>query len=105
MLESVFSVNLTLQTRLTGLVQDRTAGPVPLGPPPTGFSVVSSPGADANPATPIHVVVTANEVNHLHGTGPLVQRIFKNRRNIFSIRARNDWGGHDFGDRSEERRV
>jgi hypothetical protein len=44
------------------------------------------------------VVVTANEVNHLHGTGPLVQRIFKDQRNIFSIRARNDWGVQDFGD-------
>jgi hypothetical protein len=43
-------------------------------------------------------VVTANEVNHLHGTGPLVQRIFKDQPNIFSIRARNDWGIHDFGD-------
>src|ERR1035438_3264789 len=98
MLESVFSVNRALRTRLAGLLQDRTAGLVPPEPAPAGFSVVSSPDADANPATPIHVVVTANEVNHLHGTGPLVQRIFKNRRNIFAIRARNDWGVHDFGD-------
>jgi hypothetical protein len=99
MLESVFSLNRILRTHLAGLVQERDAGLLPQEPPPSsGFSVVASPGADTDSATPIHVVVTANEVNHLHGTGPLVQRIFKNRRNIFSIRARNDWGVHEFGD-------
>ena len=46
----------------------------------------------------VDVVVTTTEINALHGTGPLIQRIFRNRRNIFSIRSRDQWGGHDFGD-------
>ena len=47
---------------------------------------------------PVDVVVTTTEINALHGTGPLIQRIFKNRRNVFSIRSRDQWGSHDFGD-------
>ena len=46
----------------------------------------------------VDVVVTTTEINALHGTGPLVQRIFKGRRNVFSIRSRDQWGGHNFGD-------
>jgi FkbM family methyltransferase len=46
----------------------------------------------------IDVVVTTVEINHLHGTGPLVKRVFEGRRNLFSIRSRDQWGAHDFGD-------
>jgi hypothetical protein len=46
----------------------------------------------------VDVVVTANEMNDKHGTGPLVRRIFEGCPNILSIRARNHYGGeHDFG--------
>jgi hypothetical protein len=64
----------------------------------SGFNVNTSPGASKNLADPIHVVVTLNEINDQHGTGPLVKRIFAGRRGIFSIRSRNDWGSHAFGD-------
>jgi hypothetical protein len=48
---------------------------------------------------PVDVVVTTNEMNDRHGTGVLVKRVFEGRRGLFSIRARNDYGGeHDFGD-------
>ena len=58
-----------------------------------------SPEANPDPAVPVRVVVTANEVNNLHGTGPLVQRVCRGWQNVLTIRARNDWGGvQDFGD-------
>src|SRR5262245_57040610 len=54
---------------------------------------------DASIAAPVRVVITANEVNNLHGTGPLVKRVCLGWENVFSIRNRNDWGGlHNFGD-------
>src|SRR4051812_31688302 len=62
------------------------------------FSVHASPDATTDSQEPIDVVVTINEVNDKHGTGPLVKRIFKDRRNVFSIRTREDWGIQDFGD-------
>jgi SAM-dependent methyltransferase len=47
------------------------------------------------------VVITPNEVNYQHGTGFLVDRLFRNRANILSIRAANHYGGdHHFGDES-----
>jgi hypothetical protein len=64
----------------------------------SGFNIATSPAAPKDLADPIDVVVTLNEINEQHGTGPLVKRIFAGRRGIFSIRSRNDWGGHDFGD-------
>jgi hypothetical protein len=46
----------------------------------------------------VRVVITLNEVNNLHGTGPLVERICRGWPNVFSIRARNDYGGiQEFG--------
>ena len=54
------------------------------------------PGMAAGEA--IDVVVTANEINHLHGTGPLVKRVMKGGLRVFCRRARNDWGFQDFGD-------
>jgi hypothetical protein len=47
---------------------------------------------------PVHVVVSVGEINNEHGTGPLVKRVFKGRRGIFSLRSQDDWGIHDFGD-------
>jgi hypothetical protein len=46
----------------------------------------------------IDVVITTNEMNDRHGTGVLVKRILKRRRNLFCIRFQNDWGAHDLGD-------
>lgn len=46
----------------------------------------------------IDVVITTNEMNDRHGTGVLVKRILKRRRNLFCIRFQNDWGNHDLGD-------
>ena len=42
------------------------------------------------------VVVTMNEINDRHGTGPLVARILSGRRRVMSIRSRDDWGLHTF---------
>ena len=47
------------------------------------------------------VIVTPNEINFQHGTGFLVDRLFRNRKNTLSIRAANHYGGdHHFGDES-----
>ncbi len=75
MLDGVFAWNALRRARLDGLLRGR-----------------------AGCAGPIDVVVTMNEINDRHGTGPLVQRIFQGRKGIFSIRSRDDWGVHDFGD-------
>ncbi len=74
---SVYSLNRGLRSRLYGLLR---------------------PEADPDDVAPVQVVITLSEVNGLHGTGPLVQRICKGWSNVFSIRARNDYGGiQDFG--------
>src|ERR1039457_1454169 len=96
MLPAIFAVNQSLRNRLSSLAHPLTGGVCVQES--KAFTVVTAPGADTDFAAPVHVVITANEVNHLHGTGPLVQRVCKNQRNIFSIRARDDWGSHDFGD-------
>ena len=62
------------------------------------ISLVTSPDASQDPRAPVHAVVTINEINDMHGTGPLVKRIFKGRRGVFSIRSRDHWGTNDFGD-------
>lgn len=46
---------------------------------------------------PVNVVVTPNEINNLHGTGPIIKRLMRGRKNILSIRVRSDWSVHDFG--------
>jgi hypothetical protein len=46
----------------------------------------------------VDVVVSFGEINDEHGTGPLVKRLFRGRRGIFSVRSGDDWGIHDFGD-------
>ncbi len=46
----------------------------------------------------VDVVVTANEMNDKHGTGPLVRRVFQGCGDILSIRGRNQYNAdHDFG--------
>jgi hypothetical protein len=60
--------------------------------------LVTSPDASQDPRAPVHAVVAINEINDMHGTGPLVKRIFKDRCGIFSIRSRDHWGINDFGD-------
>jgi hypothetical protein len=63
------------------------------------FPIVSVRGADMENAAQLNVVVTANEVSDRHGTGPLVKRVCQDWPEVFSIRARNDWGGvQEFGD-------
>jgi hypothetical protein len=97
MLDAVFDLNKTLRDRLSYLVLGGGRNPA-AQKPPSEFAITTSPGADPDPAAPVHVVVTANEVTNLHGTGPLVKRVCQGWPNVFSIRARNDWGVHDFGD-------
>jgi hypothetical protein len=46
----------------------------------------------------IDIVVTVNEINDRHGTGPLLQRVLAGRRRVLSIRARTDYGCQEFGD-------
>lgn len=50
------------------------------------------------PGQGIDVVVTVNEINDRHGTGPLVRRVLAGRRRVLSIRARTDYGYQEFGD-------
>jgi hypothetical protein len=54
--------------------------------------------APDDPAAPVHVVISHDEVNGQHGTGVLIKRVFRGRTGIFSLRFHNDWGFHDFGD-------
>jgi hypothetical protein len=98
LLDPIFAFNRALGNRLASLsLEDSGIGSAQNHTYP--FTVVTSPEADSDLATPIHVVVTGNEVTNLHGTGPLVKRICQGWRNVFSIRARNDWGGaQEFGD-------
>jgi hypothetical protein len=72
--------------------------PATLEGSPSESPATASPRPDPNPAAPLNVVVTSNEVTNLHGTGALLKRVCKAWSNVFSIRARNDWGAQDFGD-------
>jgi hypothetical protein len=93
----VFALNSTLRNRLSRLVL-RGDDEVAREELPSRFTIAAVPGAEPDPAAPLNVVVTGNEVSNQHGTGPLVKRICQGWPNLFSIRARNDWGGvQDFG--------
>ncbi len=74
-LDSLYQENARLRKALDGL---------------TTRSAASERGID--------VVVTVNEINDRHGTGPLVQRVLSGRRRVLSIRARSDYGYQVFGD-------
>lgn len=99
MLDPAFSINRTLRDRLSALIRGAASGMLisPTDAASSDFEVTSSPDAPADPAAPVDVVVTINEINNRHGTGPLVKRVFQGRPNVFSIRSRNDWGEQDFG--------
>jgi len=43
------------------------------------------------------VVVTLNEINDRHGTGPLIKRLYEGDSNVLAIRSRNHYGEQDFG--------
>jgi hypothetical protein len=62
------------------------------------LGIVTSPGAPDDRSVPVDIVVSLGEINDEHGTGPLVKRVFKDRSAVFSIRSRDDWGVHNFGD-------
>lgn len=94
----MFWINQALRDRLAALIQNGAAAERPRAAEvPGDFKVSSAPGAATDPAAPVDVVVTMNEVNDRHGTGPLVQRVFQGRPNVFSIRSRDDWGVQEFG--------
>jgi len=96
-LDPAFSINHLLARRLRRLVE---VGDLPAEPQPDSnleFDVFAAPGALKRLEDPVDVVITANEINDRHGTGPLVKRVFGDRANVFSIRSKNDWGAHDFG--------
>jgi hypothetical protein len=95
------SDNEILRARVLELLRFEKAVPRPEQPahqsqPEFRFTQAEGPSADL--AEPIHAVVTINEINDRHGTGPLVKRIFKGRRNVLSIRSRDHWGFQDFAD-------
>jgi len=92
----VYQRNALLRERLIELIGE--LGPHGVPPSKPEFRVVSSPKASPDPSAPVHAVVTVNEINYEHGTGPLVKRIFEGRRGMFSIRSRDHWGTQDFGD-------
>ena len=62
------------------------------------LGIVTGPAAPSDLSAPVHAVVSYGEINDQHGTGPLTMRLFRGRRGIFSIRFRDDWKIHDFGD-------
>jgi hypothetical protein len=47
--------------------------------------------------SPVRAVITTCEVNENHGTGVAVKRIVGSTPNVLSIRSRDVYGGHDFG--------
>lgn len=99
MLDPVFALNKTLGDRLSSLIKVDDSGGAAAEGSPSKFMVTAVSGADPDPVTPLNVVVTGNEVTNRHGTGPLVKRVCHGWPNVFSMRARNDWGGvQDFGD-------
>ncbi len=97
MLDPAFSTNHFLAQRLRSLVETGDTEAAPPGGPDEDFEVFAAPGALKRRKEPVDVVITPNEVNDWHGTGPLVKRVFGGRTNVFSIRSSNVWGGHDFG--------
>jgi hypothetical protein len=92
----VYQRNALLRERLIELIS--APGSPEVHPFEPDVGLVTSPSASQDPQAPVHAVVTINEINDMHGTGPLVKRIFKDRCGIFSIRSRDHWGTQDFGD-------
>ncbi len=95
---TVSSLNRRFRRRVSRLVRtairrfraDTRDGAMPV--------IIGEP-AKLNPSVPLRVVVTLDEVNDQHGTGPLVRRICAGWSNVVSIRSRNDYDGiQDFGE-------
>jgi len=97
MVDPVFALNESLGNRLKKRIASE-GSEVVIPPPRSKFAITTSPTANPDTNALLNVVVTINEVTNLHGTGPLVKRVCHGWPNIFSIRARNDWGVQDFGD-------
>ena len=99
MSDSALLVNESLRNRLASALLNPAAAPPVVNSGAAALEVVASPRASSDVESPLRVVITLNEVNNLHGTGPLVERICRGWPNVFSIRARNDYGGvQEFGD-------
>ena len=96
MLEPVFLHNAMLRARLRASLKGEIPGDRPNAPEPVPPVLPASnlPPLDTES---IDVVVTMNEVNDKHGTGPLVKRVYRSPHRVFSIRTRDDWGVQDFG--------
>lgn len=97
MLDPVFSLNAQLRTQLLAAIA-AAAEQRNIEIPDSRLRIVTAPGAPLDHSLPIHVVISRGEINDQHGTGPLVKRVFRERRGIFSIRFQNDWGVHELGD-------
>jgi len=95
--ESVFERTARLRDHLWATVR-ASASPSLWGAMDEAAGIVTSPTAPAHPDAPVHAVISYGEINHDHGTGVLVERVFRGRSGVFSIRFRDDWGRHDFGD-------
>jgi hypothetical protein len=89
--------NAFLRERLFELIRQDAEGPMRVNLD-AQLGIVTAPEAPGDRYVPVDVVISVGEINDEHGTGPLVKRVFKGRRGIFSIRSRDDWGIHDFGD-------
>lgn len=93
LIDPAFSRNEVLSRRLKNVIRNRGGA---VKPPNIE---VACPSGDVETARgPVDVVITPNEINDRHGTGPLIKRILRGRSNLFCIRSKNDWGMHDFGD-------
>ncbi len=97
MMDPAFARNSVLSEQLRGLVETGGSAAARLPAADVEFEVFTAPGASRDPNAEVDVVITTNEINGKHGTGPLVKRILRGRSNVFSIRSKNDWGDHDFG--------
>jgi hypothetical protein len=95
--DPVFSRNAQLRTQLLETIVAK-AELCDTEIPDIRLRIVTAPEAPPDRSLPIDVVISHGEINDQHGTGPLVKRIFRERRGIFSIRFRDDWGIHQFGD-------
>lgn len=90
-IDAVFETNATLGDRLIHVLESGARGTY-------RHQVAAAPDAEAEPGSNIDIVVAMGEINNQHGTGPLLKRVLKGRRNLFSIRSRNTWGKQDFAD-------
>jgi hypothetical protein len=95
--DSVFERNARFRERLSRSIRGH-ASPNLRVSLDAALGITTDPTASPDPAAPVHVVVSFGEISNQHGTGCLVKRLFRDRPGIFSIRFRDDWGIHDFGD-------